>query len=73
MTFLHTNFKPKWDLRLSDDMRRYTRRWVVLQPGNRTFLDDAFLDLQGRDPEMEVGSPQLPPLSSQHCSCQHDC
>mmetsp|Transcript_14356 Transcript_14356/g.43356 ORF Transcript_14356/g.43356 Transcript_14356/m.43356 type:complete len:597 (+) Transcript_14356:257-2047(+) len=54
MTFLHTNFKPKWDLRLSDDMRRYTRRWVVLQPGNRTFLDDAFLDLQGRDPEMEA-------------------
>ncbi len=66
--FLHTNFKPKWDLQLPDDMRMYMRRWAVLQPGNLTFLDEAFLDLEGRDPEMEVH-----PLRSPVCGTPSEC
>ena len=74
--FLHTNFKPKWDLQLPDDMCAYTRRWAVLQPGNRTFLDEAFLDLDGRDPEMEVRPLRRPlcrPLRSAVCNTPSKC
>lgn len=56
MMFLHTNFRPKWNLQLPDDFREYRRRWQVLQPGSRSFRDEAFLQLNGRDPEAEAVS-----------------
>lgn len=52
--FLHTNFRPKWNLQLPDDFREYRRRWQMLQPGSRSFQDVLFLQLGGRDPEAEA-------------------
>lgn len=40
LLFLHTNLSPKWNVGLSDDFDKYyTRRWEVLQPGDRDWVE----------------------------------
>lgn len=40
LLFLHTNLSPKWNVGLPDDFDKYyTRRWEVLQPGNRDWVE----------------------------------